>query len=276
MEYVEAAGARIPALGFGTWQLRDDECRRLVERALEVGYRHIDTAEAYGNEAEVGAAIRGSGLRRDEVFLTTKIWPDHFRPAELKHAAAERLHRLGLDRVDLLLLHWPSPDVPLQDTIEALNDVKDMGLTSHIGVSNFTAPLVEAAQTVSRAQLTTNQVEYHPFLDQSRLLQWMRAKGLSLTAYCPLARGKIANDPVIKGVADKHGKTPAQVTLRWLVQQPEVIAIPRTSNPARVVENFEIFDFALDDADMTAITGLGTRAGRMVAMEGYAPDWEEA
>ena len=275
MQFVEAAGARIPALGFGTWRLSGDTCRSMVGRAFEIGYRHIDTAQMYDNEAEVGAALRASDLPREEVFLTTKISPDDFAKDRFKDSLRQRLDLLRQDHVDLLLLHWPNRTVPIQETMEAMNEAVADGHTRHIGVSNFTVPMVEAAQTVSQAQLATNQVEYHPYLAQDTLLTWMRAKYISLTAYCPLARGKVADDPLLQKIGEAHGKTPSQVALRWLVQQPEVIAIPRTSNPARAKENFEVFDFILSEDEMTAIKALGTKEGRLVQMSNVAPDeWD--
>ena len=275
MQFVEAAGARIPALGFGTWQLKGDACRSMVERAFEIGYRHVDTAQMYENEAEVGAAMRASDLPREEVFLTTKIAPEEFAKDRFKDALRQRLDLLQLDHVDLLLLHWPNRTVPIQETMEAMNEAIAEGHTRHIGVSNFTVPMIDAAQTVSQARLATNQVEYHPYLGQDTLLTWMRAEYISLTAYCPLARGKVVDDPLLQKIAEAHGKTPSQVALRWLVQQPEVIAIPRTSNPARAKENFEIFDFTLSEDEMTAIKALGTKGGRLVQMSNVAPDeWD--
>lgn len=274
MHKVDTGGASIPALGLGTWQLSGDGCRAIVGKALEVGYRHIDTAQAYGNEAAVGQAIRESRLTRDEVFLTTKIWPDHFRRDDLKANAKARLDTLKLDYIDLLLLHWPSPDIPIQETIEALNEVVDAGQTRFIGVSNFNVPMIEAATTVTRAPLVTNQVEYHPLLSQDKLLKWLRAEYVSLTAYCPLARGKVMDRPVLQELAERHGKTPAQVTLRWLVQQDNVIAIPRSSSEKRVEENFDIWDFTLDDSEMKAVSAIGSPGGRLVDLEGYSPAWD--
>ena len=274
MYSVEAHGARIPVLGFGTWELRDGLAVRLVEAALAIGYRHIDTAQMYENEREVGTAIRTSGIDRREIFLTTKVWPDRFRDGDLQRSVEESLERLGLDAVDLLLLHWPNPAVPLAETIAALNDARARGLTRHIGVSNFPTGLMREALRLSEAPLVTNQVEYHPFLSQNRVLRACREAGMALTAYCPLARGRVFGDPVIERIAARHRKSPAQVALRWLVQQEGVVAIPRSSKPEHARANFEIWDFSLDDREMAEISALGGPEGRIVDIAGLAPEWD--
>ncbi len=274
MHSVEAHGARIPVLGFGTWELRDGLAVRMVEAALEIGYRHIDTAQMYENEREVGTAIRTSGIDRREIFLTTKVWPDRFREGDLQRSVEDSLGRLGLDTVDLLLLHWPNPSVPLAETIAALNDARARGMTRHIGISNFPTRLMREALRLSEAPLVTNQVEYHPFLSQKRVLRACREAGMALTAYCPLARGRVFGDPVIERIAARHRKSPAQVALRWLVQQQGVVAIPRSSKPEHARANFEIWDFALDDREMAEISALAGPGGRIVDIAGLAPDWD--
>ena len=276
MHLVERNGAAIPALGFGTWDLRMDVARRSVEGALELGYRHIDTAQAYGNEVEVGAAIRAAALPRQELFLTTKIWPDRFRPDDLEASVEESLHRLGLPQVDLLLLHWPNQDVPLAATIEALNVTVQRGWTRHIGISNFTAAMVDEAVRLSAAPLVTNQVEYHPFLAQKTVAAACRRHGMALTAYCPLARGRVFSHSLIDRIAKAHGKTAGQVTLRWLVQQEGVVAIPRSSQVENARANLEIFDFQLSETEMDEIAALGDPKGRLVNVAGLAPVWDAA
>lgn len=261
MKTVNGGGAEIPVLGFGTWQLEGADAQRMVEAALAIGYRHIDTAFIYRNETEVGAGIRASGLSQDEVFLTTKIWTDFFRDGELQRAAEGSVERLGRP-VDLLLLHWPRPQPPLAETMRALNAVRDRGLTRSIGLSNFTASLMEQAAELSEAPIATNQVEYHPFLTQKRLIATAGRLGSSITAWSPLAQGKIAAEPTIGAIGEAHGKTPGQVTLRWLVQQ-DVIAIPRTAKEHRARENFDIFDFELSPEEMARISALGSPAGRI-------------
>ncbi len=273
MIIVEANGTRIPAIGFGTWDLPQERVQALVEHAIATGYRHVDTAQMYRNEREVGAGLKGSGVKRDEIFLTTKIWPDQFRADDLKRAADERLKLLGVDAVDLLLLHWPAKDVPLAETIQALNEIRDSGKARHIGVSNFTAAMVDEAVRLSAAPLVTNQVEYHPYLSQTKVMGALRRHGMSLTAYCPIARGKVLADPVIGEVAEAHGRSATQVTLRWLVQQAGVVAIPRSSNEARIAENLAVFDFALSDEEMSRISALGSPEGRMVN-GAFAPVWD--
>jgi diketogulonate reductase-like aldo/keto reductase len=262
MQTVKAGAAEIPVLGFGTWQLDGPDARRMVEAALEIGYRHIDTAFLYKNEAEVGEAIRASGLPRDEIFLTTKVWTDSFADGDLQRAAKGSMDRLGVGAVDLLLLHWPKPQPPLAETMRALNDARAQGFTRHIGLSNFPSGLMEEAQRLSEAPVVTNQMEYHPFLTLKRLLDTARRLGSSITAWSPLAQGKVADDPVIGAVAGAHGKTPGQVTLRWLIQQ-DVIAIPRTTKESRARENFDVFDFELSPEEMARISALGSPEGRI-------------
>lgn len=274
MHVVTAHGARIPALGFGTWDLPPDRVQELVEHALGVGYRHLDTAQMYGNEAAVGAGLRASGLARDAVFLTTKIWPEHFAHDALLAAADERLRLLAVDRVDLLLLHWPSKTVPLAETIAALNEVQAAGKATHIGVSNFTTRLIDEAVRLSAAPLVTDQVEYHPYLDQTKVLTTLRRHGMALTAYCPIARGRAVDDPTLARIGAAHGKSATQVALRWLVQQDGVIAIPRSSSPARIEANLQIFDFALSSAEMAEIHGLAAPDGRVVNIA-WAPEWDD-
>jgi diketogulonate reductase-like aldo/keto reductase len=276
MHEVDGNGAAIPALGFGTWALRDAEARRMVEEALRIGYRHIDTAQMYGNEAEVGQALRASGLKRQELFVTTKIWPDRFRTGELQRSVATSLEKLQLDAVDLLLLHWPSPDVKLAETMAALDDCAARGWTRHIGVSNFPAALLAEAAGLSERPLATDQVEYHPFLSQRVLLEACRARGSALTAYCPLARGRVFQDGTLARIAQRHGKTAGQVALRWLVQQDGVVAIPRSSRPEHARANFQIFDFTLSEPEMAEISALGAPQGRIVAAGGSAPRWDVA
>ena len=259
---VAANGAKIPLLGLGTWDLRGRTCARMVEQALRLGYPHIDTAEMYDNEREVGEGLRASGAKRDSVFITTKIWPNHFATRELERAARACLERLHLSEVDLLLLHWPNPQVPLAETIGALCKVKREGLTRHIGVSNFTVALIADALKVSTEPLVCDQVEYHPFLDQSKLVAACRAHGMAVTAYSPLARGDLRNEVLVR-IGAAHKKTTAQICLRYLVQQ-DVVVIPRTSKVERLSENAAIFDFTLSEREMRDIAALGHRDGRIV------------
>jgi len=272
MQFVEANGARIPSIGLGTWELRGRTCGRIVEQALRLGYRHIDTAQVYENEREVGEGLRASGVRRDDVFVTTKIWTNHFTPHDLERSAKDSLVRLRMPEVDLLLLHWPNPHVPLPETLGALAHAKRMGLTKHIGVSNFTVALIEEATKACPEPLVCDQVEYHPYLDQAKVREACARHGMGLVAYSPVARGKIRNDPVLSRIGRVHRKTPAQVSLRWLVQQ-NVSAIPRTSRLERLSENIDIFDFELASHEMDQLFQLASPKGRMTDF-GFAPKWD--
>ena len=254
-------GHAIPLLGFGTWQIEPADARRMVAEALRIGYRHIDTAWIYHNEAAVGDGIRDSGVDRNDIWLTTKIWVAHFERDALLKQAEESAKALGFTP-DLLLLHWPKKTPDVAETIAALNEAKDRGLTRAIGVSNFPSAEFREAQALSTARLVTNQVEYHPYLKLTRLLETARELGSSITAWSPLAQGQVADDPTIGEIARAHGKSPAQVTLRWLIQQ-EVIAIPRTVKEHRARENFDIFDFALSAEEMDRIHALARPDGRL-------------
>ncbi len=271
---LEAHGARIPLVGLGTWELRGRTCAQIVEAALRVGYRHVDTAELYDNEREVGEGLRASGIAREDVFVTTKVWPSHFAPRELERAAKESLARLKLAQVDLLLLHWPNPQIPLRDTLAALCRVKREGLTRHIGVSNFTVALVEEAVQLTQEPLVCNQIEVHPFIDQSKVIAACRRHGMAVVAYSPVARGGVKRDKVLAKIAAAHGKSAAQVSLRFLVQRG-IAVIPRTSRRERLEENLAIFDFELSEAEMAEIARLARRNGRIVdyAYSG-SPDWD--
>jgi 2,5-diketo-D-gluconate reductase B len=213
MKTVTAHGVTIPALGMGTWELRGDECAQLVETAIGQGYRHIDTAQMYQNEREVGEGIRASGVPREDIFLTTKIWPDCHAADDFARAVDERLKLLDCGPVDLLLLHWPSKEVPLAETISALNKARSSGLTRHIGISNFTVSQVGEAVELSDAPLICNQIEYHPLINQTNLIAACRAHGLAITAYCPIARNRVADEPVMQEIAAHHGATPSDITL---------------------------------------------------------------
>jgi len=260
---IQANGASIPLVGLGTWELRGRACARVVEQALRLGYRHIDTAEMYDNEREVGEGLRASGVRRDEVFVTTKIWPDHFTPRELARAARDCLARLRLGEVDLLLLHWPNPNVPLAETIGALCKVKTDGLARHIGVSNFTVALIGDALAAATEPLVCDQVECHPFLDQTKVLAECRSRGMALVAYSPLARGQFRRNEALNRIGASHKKTAAQICLRFLVQQ-NIVVIPRSSKIERLTENASLFDFTLSGDEMTEIATLASPDGRTV------------
>ena len=269
---VKANGAVIPILGLGTWDLRGKACSRLVDQALRLGYRHVDTAQAYENEREVGEGVRAAGLPREQVFVTTKVWWTHFAAGELERSVAESLAKLKLAYVDLLLLHWPNASVPLAETIEAMCKAKREGLTRHIGVSNFTVALLEEALAVSTEPIADNQFELHPYLDQSKLVTACRRHGVAVTAYSPIARGAIKGDETLARIGAAYSKSAAQVCLRYFVQQG-IVVVPRTSRIERLTENFEIFDFELVPQEIAAI-GAQARPGSRIVNPSWAPDWD--
>ena len=277
MVVIEANGAAIPAIGLGTNTLMGVACVEAVKAAICLGYRHIDTAERYHNETAVGEGLqqglRAAGLKREDVFVTTKVFPDRFAADDFQRSFHESLEKLKLSFVDLLLIHWPSSDVPLAETLKLLCKVKRDGGAKYIGVANFNAPLLEQAVTLASEPLVTNQVEAHPFLDHSKLLAACRKHGISMTAYCPLARGRIAGHDVIERIGKAHGKTVSQIALRYLVQQG-IIAIPRSANPDHLAANLAVFDFALTDSEMREIGNLKHPHGRLVKSR-YAPSWDE-
>lgn len=270
---VNANGASIPAIGLGTWDLREDICASCVKSALDNGYRHVDTAAMYDNEEFVGKGIRASSVPRDEIFLTTKVWPENAAQGDFQKSVEDSLVRLNLDYVDLILLHWPNPDVPVSETMAALCDVKERGLAKHIGVSNFSTSLLSEAVTTCEEPLVVNQVEYHPYLDQSRLLAECRKHGIALTAYSPLAKGRVFSEPMLTDIGTAHGKSAGQVALKWLVQQHDVIAIPRSSREERIAEALDIENFSLSTDEMNQISSLASKDGRMVNLA-WAPEWD--
>jgi 2,5-diketo-D-gluconate reductase B len=272
MQYVEANGAKIPAIGLGTWELRGRTCARLIEQALRLGYRHIDTAQVYENEREVGEGLRASRVKRDDVFVTTKVWTNHFAPNDLERSTKESLTKLRLSEVDLLLLHWPNPHVPLSETLGALANAKKLGIAKNIGVSNFTVALIEEAVAACPEPLICDQVEYHPYLDQAKVRDACAQHRMALVAYSPVAKGRIKGDATLTQIGRTHDKTAAQVCLRWLVQQ-NVAAIPRTSKIERLSENIEIFDFELSEEEMNQIFQMGSAKGRLTDF-GFAPKWD--
>src|ERR1700760_2434963 len=262
MLFVEANGAKIPSIGLGTWELRGRTCARIVEQAAKLGYRHFDTAQIYENEREVGDGVRASGIRRDEMFVTTKVWTTHFAPHELERSAKESLVKLRMPYVDLLLLHWPNPHVPLSETLGALAHVKQLGLARHIGVSNFPVALIERAVAACPEPLVCDQVEFHPYLEQTRVREACDRHGMAVVAYSPVAKGRGKNDATLAAIGKRHGKSATQVCLRWLVQQ-NVAAIPRTSRLERLSENIDIFDFELSADEMEKISALANAKGRL-------------
>ena len=248
---LEIQGTTVPKLGFGTWQIEGPECQEAVEDALAIGYRHIDTARAYGNEREVGRGLAAGGVPRKEFFLTTKIQREEYAPDELRRAAEDSLRNLQVNCLDLLLLHWPNPNFRLEETLGALVGLRDDGLILHLGVSNFPAGLLREA--VALAPVFADQVEFHPFLGQDEIVALAAEKDFMVTAYSPLARGKVPQDPTLSEIGEAHGKTAGQVALRWLLEKPNVATIPKASSHERRLENFEVFDFELSDDDRAQI-----------------------
>jgi 2,5-diketo-D-gluconate reductase B len=268
---LEIQGSTVPKLGFGTWEILGRDCEEAVLDALEIGYRHIDTAQAYDNEAEVGKALAATGVPRKELFLTTKLWRDEFHPDRVRPSAEGSLEKLQVNCIDLLLLHWPNADVPLEDTLGALAQLREEGLIRHFGVSNFPAGMLREALKV--APIFADQVEFHPYLGQQPLVDLAAEMDFMVTAYSPLARGKVPEDDTLRGIGAAHGKTAGQVALRWLLDQPNVATIPKASSHERRVENFEVFDFELTDAERSRIAGLPKDDRQIDPDDG--PDWDE-
>lgn len=274
MDYVQKKNISIPKLGLGTWMLEGAACERAVAYALETGYRHIDTAQIYGNEAEVGQAISTGDVARNDIFLTTKIWRDNVAAAKLEKSLDESLKKLKTDYVDLLLIHWPVNEVSLGETIPALKEVQKKGKTRLIGVSNFTVAHMRDAVEKYGADLATNQVEYHPYLSQQPIFDFARSHDMFLTAYSPLGRMKL-RDELLADIAAMKGKSVSQIILRWHIQQPDVVAIPKAASPDHIKSNFEIFDFALSDAEMQKISALTMKNQRLINPD-FAPQWDKA
>lgn len=274
MSLLSVNNVSIPALGFGTWKLSGSACTNAVGLALEIGYRHIDTAQIYDNEAEIGFALNDTGVRRADIFLTTKIWMDNVRNGDLQKSLGDSLKKLQTDYVDLLLLHWPVNDVPLAEQLTALRAVQKSGQTKLIGVSNYTLTQMRQCIEELETPIACNQVEYHPFISQKPVLDFARENGMFVTAYSPLARGKVSDSPLLQDLARQFGKNPGQIALRWLLQQDNVAAIPKAASEKHIRDNFNIFDFALSDAEMKAIADLARPDGRMVNPQ-WAPAWDK-
>jgi diketogulonate reductase-like aldo/keto reductase len=270
---LSAHGAHMPAIGYGTMELPHRPAE-LVAAAIACGYRHIDTARKYGTEERVGEGIRASGIARNELFVTTKVTEENAREADFMRSIETSLKTLGLDYVDLLLIHWPQPNVPFAETLGALAKAKRSGLTKHIGVSNFTIAMLDEAVQTCAEPLVTNQIEYHAYLPQGRMLAALKRHGMILTAYCPIARGELLGDPVVQEIAKAHGKSPAQIALRWLVQQPMVAAVPRALEEAHIANNLDIFDFSLSTDDMDRLAALRHRKRRIADPPQRAPKWD--
>jgi 2,5-diketo-D-gluconate reductase B len=254
LEYQTIRGEKVPSLGLGTWRLSGGECVRAVERALGLGYRHIDTAQMYANEGEVGRGIRNSGVDLEEIFLVTKVRTSSFSHGGVIRSTRESLKKLQTEYVDLLLMHWPNPSVPLEETLGAMRELQEEGSVRHVGVSNFPPAMVEEA--AQHATVFCNQVEYHPYRAQDELLGQAEEMDYLLTAYSPVARGRVSNDATLREIGEAHGKTPAQVALRWLIQQQKVAAIPKAASEDHLRSNIDVFDFELKDEEIKRISAL--------------------
>ncbi len=275
MNTVSVQGVEIPALGLGTSGLHSDVARRMVSYALEIGYRHIDTAQSYENEAEIGDAISVSSVPRQRIWLTTKVLRrGRFRDGDLQRSVEESVRKLRTEP-DLLLLHQPNSKTPLHETIGALNDVKRKGLTNHIGVSNFPVALIQQSLSLTSEPLIVNQVEYHPYLSQWTVLEALLANDMAMIAFAPLAKGKVFHDMTLQSIGDGYGKNAGQVALRWLLQQDGVTAIPRSSREAHIEANLEIFDFELTGPEMEQISARTSPHGRLNDSLRYGPAWDD-
>ena len=270
---IRANGAEIPAIGLGTGRLRGDVAVRAVQSALDHGYRHIDTAAKYGNEVEVGEAVRGRAIPRGEIFITTKVLPARGVDGGIELAVEASLQRLGIDQIDLLLIHWPDQQASLAQQVGALCRARRDGLARHIGVSNFPSRYIDATVAVATEPIVVNQIERHPYFDQSALSAACARHGIATSSFCPLGRGALLDEPVIQQIAAAHGKTPAQVVMRWHMDQPMNVAIPSSTNPQRIGENIDVFDFVLTPDERVRIAQLSRSDGRVVpGRTGY--DWD--
>ncbi|WP_138464501.1 aldo/keto reductase [Poseidonocella sp. HB161398] len=266
--------AGIPSLGLGTFRMNPGEARAMTLAALAEGYRHIDTAQAYENEAEVGEGLRASPVARSEVFVTTKILPKDFAASDFRKATEASLKALGTDYIDLLLLHWPSKEVPLAETLPVLDALIAEGKVRFGGVSNFTIPMLKVAEEILGAPLAANQVEMHPFIDQAKLRDFMAGAGLPLEAYAPLAQGKVMDEPVLAQIAEAHGTSAAAIAVAWLLHKPETVALPKTAKASRLSGNLAAAEIILSDEEVSRIDALARPDGRIVSPDGLAPGWD--
>jgi 2,5-diketo-D-gluconate reductase B len=272
MQFVEAHGARIPQIGLGTMTLKGDVCVQAVKTALQLGYRHLDTAAFYGNEVENGEGLRQSGIKRADVFICTKVRQEDLTADKFQKVIDQSLVNLKLPQVDLLLIHWNNKDIPFKVSIGALCKAKKGGKTKHVGVANFTATMLDEAWAVTSEPLVCNQIEMHPFINQDKVLAASKKHGMAVVAYCPIARGKVPGAETLERIGKSHGKSSAQVSLRYLVQMG-VCAIPRTATPAHLKENLDVFDFKLSDAEMAELKKLNATNMRVVNPP-HAPVWD--
>jgi 2,5-diketo-D-gluconate reductase B len=272
MEFAEVHGARIPMIGLGTMTLKEDVCVQTVKTALQVGYRHLDTAAFYGNEKENGDGLRASGIKREDVFICTKVRQGDLMPNDFARVLDQSLANLQLPQVDLLLIHWNNKDIPFKLSIGALCKAKKDGKTKHVGVANFTTAMLEEAWGVTSEPLVCNQIEVHPFINQDKVISASKKRGMAVVAYCPIARGKVPGADALERIGKAHGKSAAQVSLRYLVQMG-VCAIPRTATPEHLKANLNVFDFKLTEGEMAELKKLNATNMRVVNPP-HAPVWD--
>jgi 2,5-diketo-D-gluconate reductase B len=272
MEYLQTQGIRLPRLGLGTFRMQGDACRAAVESALALGYRHIDTAEMYGNEEAIGAAIATARIKREDLHVTTKVWNENLAPDAIRRAFDTSLKKLRLDVVDLYLVHWPSKNMNLPAMFETLMKLKQEGRTRAIGVANFNVALLKTVVEEIKAPIACNQIEYHVMLDQTKVARYLAAKSIPLVAYCPLAQGRVASDETLAAIGRKHGASAAQVALKWLLDQDGVAAIPKASRRESQQANLDAQNIGLDDEDLKAIAGLPK--DKRCVNPGFAPAWD--
>jgi len=273
MDFETIQGIKVPEIGLGTYKLYGRECYETLRKALDLGYTHIDTAQMYENEAEIGEAIKISGRDREELFITTKIWHTDLQHDDVLQTVEDSLRDLDTPYLDLLLIHWPNPDVPLERTFEAMMTLRDQGKAINIGVSNFNLALMKQSVEELRIPLFCNQLEFHPFLVPEAMLDYSYDHDFMVTAYAPLARGRVFEEEIIRNIAEEHGKSPAQVALRWLIEQENVVAIPKATSEEHLKANLDIYDFSLSDEEFELIDSLN-RSERIVNPD-FAPAWEE-
>ncbi len=265
----------MPLLGYGTFPLKGQEARSCTLMALELGYRHLDTAQMYQNEADVGRAMAESSIAREKIFLTTKVHPDNYDDGDFAPSVRRSLDALMVDQVDLLLLHWPHPDLEMEAVLERLIETREAGHARTIGVSNFNPADLARAQTITGGRIACNQIELHPFIDQSATIKAAADLGIKLTAYCPVARGKVLDDPTLQSIGEAQGGTPAQIAIAWLVQQG-IAAIPMSRNRERAQANLESSGITLSDDEMRRIDAIGSADGKMINPPGLTPVWGRA
>ncbi|MFB6180922.1 MAG: aldo/keto reductase [Candidatus Nanohalobium sp.] len=260
----------MPGIGLGTWQNTDPEtCKNSVKKALEIGYSHVDTAQVYDNEQYVGEGLEAADVDREDFFLASKVWIDQLSPENVRTSTERSLEKLGVDKVDLMYVHWPSGSYDAVKTLNAMQSLVEQGMADSIGVSNFTVEQLDKAMEVAGEDIVAHQVEMHPLLQQQEMVEKCREHGIELVAYSPLARGKVMEIDVLKDIAGKHGVSPAQVSLAWLINEKEVKAIPKASSKQHIRENFEAVDLQLDSEDVNRIEGL-EREERLID-PGFAP-----